>query len=353
MDENNTEKRGAKGGKARAENLTSEQRRDIARHAALARWDSSVPQASHEGILKIGGKEISAAVLPTGQRLITQGTFLRALGRSRSPKAGTGILSTVDGLPFFLQAEVLKPYISEELRMSTTPLFFRTKEGKKSVGYDAEVLPMVCEVYLKFRDACLQQKEGKDAKIPTQYQHIIIACDVLMRGLAHVGIIALVDEATGFQDFRAKEALQAILDRYLRKEFAAWAKRFPDEFYQQIFRLKGWTWKGMQKNRPQVVANYTKDLVYERLAPGILKELETRNPVDEKGKRRHKHHQWLTEDVGHPALAQHLYAVIAFMRVAPDRGWERFKRTLDLAFPKKGDTLSFEFMNADAQTNGS
>ena len=31
-------------------------------------------------------------------------------------------------------------------------------------------------------------------------------------------------------------ALQAILDAYLRKELA-WAKRFPDEFDRQIFRL--------------------------------------------------------------------------------------------------------------------
>ena len=72
------------------------------------------------------------------------------------------------------------------------------------------------------------------------------ACELLMRGLAHVGIIALVDEATGFQQIRDRDALQAILDAYLRKELAAWAKRFPDEFYQQIFRLRGWQWKGMK-----------------------------------------------------------------------------------------------------------
>lgn len=45
-----------------------------------------------------------------------------------------------------------------------------------------------------------------------------------------------------------------------------WAKRFPDEFYKQICRLKGWQWRGMKVNRPSVVAQYTTDLVYERLA---------------------------------------------------------------------------------------
>lgn len=72
---------------------------------------------------------------------------------------------------------------------------------------------------------------------------------ILLRGLAHVGIVGLVDEATGYQDVRDKMALQAILDAFLRKELAAWAKRFPDEFYEHIFRLRGWQWKGERRTR--------------------------------------------------------------------------------------------------------
>lgn len=331
------DKEKAKGGFARANALTAEERKSIARKAASARWDQDVPEATHEGIFKIGPAEIAAVVLPNGKRLLTQATFLRTLGRSRSPKAGTGIFSTVDGLPFFLQAEALNPYVSEDLRMSTTPIFFKTKTGAKAVGYDAELLPKTCEVYLRFRDDCLE----KEGKVPTNYQHIVRACDALMRGLAHVGIVALVDEATGYQDFRDRQALQAILEQFLRKELAAWAKQFPDEFYRQIFRLRNWAWKGMSVNRPQVVANYTNDIVYERLAPGILKELEVRNPIIEKGKRRVKHHQWLTEDVGHPALAQHLHAVIALMRVS--HSWKQFQDMLTQAFPKRGNTLPLPF----------
>ncbi|HEY7245360.1 MAG TPA: P63C domain-containing protein [Xanthobacteraceae bacterium] len=215
-----------------------------------------------------------AAVLPNGLRLLSQGTFLQAIGRSRTPKAGTGGLTTIDGLPFFLQAEQLKPFISNDLMMSTTPIIFRMKSGQRTVGYDARLLPMVCEVYLKLRDHAL----ARTRKIPRQYEHIIRQCDALMRGLATVGIIALVDEATGYQETRDRMALQAILDKFLRKEFAAWAKRFPDEFYQQIFRLRGWEWRGMKINRPQVVAHYTGDLVYERLLPGILQNWNSATP---------------------------------------------------------------------------
>jgi hypothetical protein len=328
----------AKGGLARAATLSAEEKRQIARKAADARWGINIPQATHDGPLKIGDIELVGAVLPNGLRLLSQGTFLQAIGRSRTPKAGTGGFTTIDGLPFFLQAEQLKPFISNDLMMSTTPIIFRMKSGQRTVGYDARLLPMVCEVYLKLRDHAL----GQTGKIPRQYEHIIRQCDVLMRGLATVGIIALVDEATGYQETRDRMALQAILDKFLRKEFAAWAKRFPDEFYQQIFRLRGWEWRGMKINRPQVVAHYTKDLVYERLLPGILQELEQRNPKDERGYRKGAHHQLLTSDVGHPALAQHLYAVIALMR--SEDNWEAFKRRIDVSLPKQGANLQFSFM---------
>ena len=93
----------------------------------------------------------------------------------------------------------------------------------------------------------------------------------------------------------------------------------------------------MSINRPQVVGTYTRDIVYSRLAPGIVEELERRNPRDEHGERKGKHHQLLTDDIGHPALAQHLYAVLALMRIAPN--WRTFKSILQSAFPLKGDQL--------------
>ncbi|AEI69208.1 hypothetical protein LILAB_36665 [Corallococcus macrosporus] len=277
-------------------------------------------------------------------RLLTQATFLRAIGRSRSPKAGTGVLSTAEGLPFFLQAEALNPFITEELAQSTTPIFFREKSGKRSVGYDAKLLPLVAEVYLKLRDAC--HEEGNP--VPRQYEHIVRTCDAVTRGLARVGIVALIDEVTGYQEVRDRQALQAILDQYLQREFAAWAKRFPDDFYKQIFRLRQWEWRGMKVNRPQVVAHYTKDIVYARLAPGILKELEGRNPKDEKGTRKARHHQFLTEDVGHPALAQHLYAVIGLMRLSDS--WSQFMTMLNRAYPKRGETLELPLFTGEVES---
>jgi len=57
-----------------------------------------------------------------------------------------------------------------------------------------------------------------------------MACDVLMRGLAHVGIVALVDEATGYQYDRASKLLKRFLSSSFSKELLRWAKTFPMSF---------------------------------------------------------------------------------------------------------------------------
>lgn len=317
----------AKGGIARAEKLTPEQRQDIAREAARARWGGGIPRATHEGAIRLGEIEIRCAVLENGQRVLTQSDVMRALGRARQAK-GRQYYDADVNLPAFLTAKNLKPFIPQELEVTSSQIEFKPLKGNRAFGYPAELLPKVCDV---FWDA-----EKADALTKGQ-RHIADRAKVLTRGLAHVGIIALVDEATGYQEIRDRRALEAILDRFLRKEFAAWARRFPDEFYQQIFRLKGWTWRGMTVNRPSVVGRYTNDLVYERLAPKILEELEARNPKDDRGHRKAKHHQWLTEDVGHPALAQHLYGLIGFMRASDS--WDAFYRLVQRAFPKKNTQM--------------
>lgn len=328
----------AAAGKARANALSKERRKEIAQLAAEARWSGDLPMADFEGTFNIGPTEIAAAVLRDETRIITQATFLRALGRSRSPKAGTGVLSTVDEVPFFLQSDVLKPFVTSELVASTKPIFYRTKKGGKGVGYDAKSLKKVAEVYLQFRDASLRST----GRVPARYEAMISAADMLIRALAEIGIVALVDEATGFQEVRQRHALQDILDAFLLKELAAWAKRFPDDFYKEIYRLRGWEWRGRKFNPPQAVAGYTTDFVYERLAPGIREELEKRMPRDDVGKKKGKLHQLLTDDIGHPALAQHLHAVITLMRAS--KSWSQFKLMLDTALPKRGTTLQLPFV---------
>src|SRR5690606_18352783 len=90
------------------------------------------------------------------------------------------------------------------------------------------------------------------------------------------------------------------------------------------------------------------DLVYARLAPDMLKELEKRNPKDDRGHRRARHHQWLTEDVGHPALAQHLHALIALMRASDN--WAQFKTLIARALPRRTRIEDLPLFNQPAST---
>lgn len=291
---------------------------------------SVTPKSEHTGVLKIGDLEIQCAVLPDGRRVLSQRGVGRALGRG----VGGNDYRRNDGagnLPFFMNAKGLIPFISNELLVVVTePIEYRqSKGGGVAFGVEATALPMICDVWLKAREAGVLSEPQKA---------IAQRAEVLMRGLAHIGVVALVDEATGYQEVRDKHALQAILDKFLQKELAAWAKRFPDEFYKEIFRLRNWQWSTLK--RPGVVAAWTKDLVYARLAPGILEELEKRNPIISTGRRKARHHQWLSEDIGNPALAQHLHAVIGLMRAADS--WEQFMRMMDRSFPKRGTNMELE-----------
>lgn len=319
------------GGTARAEKLSKEDRSSIAAIAAKARWAKedetvSLPKATHNGILKIGSGQIPCAVLENGQRVLTQEGFLDAIGRARKAKAGHG--ASVDGLPAFLSANNLKPFISDELVRSTTPLRFKGVKGVRGFGYKAELLPQVCQVYLEARDAGLL--------LPSQ-RHIAETCDMLIRALATVGIVALVDEATGYQDERDRFELHKLLEVYLSAEKLRWARRFPDEFYRQIYRLKNWRWPNEGKRTP-LVGKITNQIVYDKLPDGVLEELQNRNPTKEGTKRRQwKHHQFLSEDIGQPDLRDHLLQLIAIMRISPN--WRMFEKHLSAAFPNSGDQL--------------
>jgi hypothetical protein len=161
-----------------------------------------------------------------------------------------------------------------------------------------------------------------------------------MRALAHVGIVALVDEATGYQAERDRDELHKILSAYLSNERLKWAKRFPDEFYKQIYRLKKWKWPNRGKRTP-LVGKITNTIVYDKLPPGVIEELQTRNPTKEgTGRRKWKHHQFLSEDIGQPDLRDHLMQLIALMRISPD--WRTFESHLKLAFPNSGDQMALE-----------
>lgn len=343
------------GGKARAAKLSPEQRKAIASEAAKRRWQKAaeadtdnIPRTlpGYNAILDLAGMKLPCAVIqgPNGiQRVLTENGITNAiLGTRSGASKRLKKAASEDGalVPLFIAPRQLAPFIDKDLEDGPLrPIDYL--DGERIIrGYDAAILPATCSVWLRAREAdALQEQQKKKAQ----------KAEILMRALAQTGIVALIDEATGYEKVRPQNALAAYLDMVVRKELAAWAKKFPDEFYENIYKLKGWAWPGMQKNRFSVVAHYTRDLVYERIGPGVLEELERKSPKDEKGNRLNKLHQWLTEDIGNPMLAQHLHALMMFQRLALSRGhgWNRFVQMVDSVMPKRGSNLLLPFPEED------
>lgn len=325
------------GGEARAKALSPEERKDIASMAARSRWlrkthEGPIPEATFSGIIEIGEARIPCAVLPDGKRVLSDNGITNALLGSRSGASKRlRLAAQAEGahLPLFLAPSILAPFIPDELANGPLkPIVYRIGE-RVVTGYDAELLPSVCDVWLRARQAGALQKQQLDKAMQAE---------ILMRGLAHLGVIALVDEATGYQEVRDRTALQIILNKYLKDEWSKWTRRFPNEFYKELFRLKGINFPTSTGNqKPSYVGHWTNDIVYSRLTPGLVKKLKELNPRTESGTRARKHHQHFTDDIGIPELQQHLKSVTFLMKTCAT--YDEFKKRLDMAAPKYGDTM--------------
>jgi len=327
-----------KGGQQRAARLSPEERSRIASAGAQARWAKadpsreSLPKAvcgSLDEPVKIGKTRIPCYVLDDETRVLTVQGVSDGMGLAR----GGSMIAGMNRLELFVSRNRINPYVSKELAERIhSPIIFLTPTGTKAYGYDAEILVELCEIVLKARqDGVLQQQQLKIAQ----------QCEALMRGLARLGIIGLVDEATGYQYVRARNALEKILDKWLTKELQPWRRQFPSDYYQRIFELNGWPYDPDSLAKPGVIGHWTNDIVYDRLGPGIREQLHEYAGRNEKGRLKHQLHRYLTAAHGVPELQSHLSAVVALMKAA--RNWEQFKELLQRVFPKPETTLSMAF----------
>jgi hypothetical protein len=328
------------GGKARAQAMSPEQRSESARNAALAKWEKSptakkTPRATHAGDLKIGNLVIPCAVLDNGQRVISDRSLAETLGirgggayYQRKKKGETGAM-----LPEYISAKYLQGFIGEEIRARVLDsITYKSKSGQTANGIEAVILPQICDIWLRYKES---------GAFNPEHAPIVEKAYLLIRSFATVGIIALVDEATGYQDVRDRQALQEILKKYIDGELYKWTETFPLALYKEIFRLKGWPWNNGRM--PQVVGHYTNDLVYDRLTKGMLEELKRLNPKDEAtGRRKHRNYQFFTPEVGYPALNKRLNQLVGMAMGAET--WDQFHRLVDRRFPRMTDTPRLPFV---------
>lgn len=331
----------SRGGQARAKKLSAEERKAIARRAAASRWDKQkdVPQAAYTGTLNIGDMSFPCSVLSNGDRILTQSDFMHGMGMYYSgwvAKNRPAEEAAAD-FPHFLSFKSLKPFVDKHLGdLQSIIVKYRTERGNLAHGIKADIIPRICEVWL---DA------DEHGKLGARQKQVAAKARLLIRALAHVGIIALVDEATGYQRDRASDALSKILEAFIAKELQPWVKTFPDEFYEQLFRLRGLNYPTDTVKRPQYFGHLTNDIVYKRLAPAVLEELKRTTPKTPSGRPRDHFHRRLTPDLGHPKLREYMASVVTAMKLSSD--YEDFKAKLDILHPRYDETMLMDFIGEE------
>jgi hypothetical protein len=311
--------------------LTKQERAEIARKAAQARWGdrahepdttepkeaaappgpSDLPYSMFRGDLAMGDVTFECHVLSDGKRVLTQREVVRLLSGGRDSSA----------LERYLERN---PLYDPELLDGRVVQFHSPPRPQPAHGYEATLLVEICDLYLRARDAKLLK--------PSQ-QRMARMAEVIVRSCAKVGIIALVDEATGYQKVREKQALQLKLQAFIAEEMQEWAKLFPDEFWFELARLEGVHYS--PRHRPLRWGKYVMAFVYDAVDADVGQELRKRNPDP---RYRQNHHQWL-KDFGRERINNQIQQVIAVMKLCDDM--PDFRRKFERVFNKGPLQLTF------------
>jgi hypothetical protein len=268
------------------------------------------PFAKHRGVLTLGDLPIDVYVLDTGERVI-------------SLRAALKVLTDVDGgvLEDYIGVKALKPYINSDLILEESVDFYIPGTGFRGRGITAEQFEAILTGYVKALHAGALSTERQ--------RQIAVTCAILSTSFLRIGIIAQIDEATGYQYERADDALQIKIQAYIAEELRDWEKTFPDELWEQFGRLTNW--KGPLHSRPKWWGHLVNELIYEALDPDVAKYLKENKPKPFQGQN---YHQWLSEDVGLKALIPHIYKIIGMaegsqdMRELRDKVAARYGRKL-------------------------
>lgn len=261
-----------------------------------------MPKATHWGELHIGEDiAIPCYVLDNGERVFSlKGVVV-------------GLIGTEGGqLPEYLKVSGLQDSLPIELRpdeKGKVPALFKFDTTAGGVARIALGLSVE-----KFMDICSAYSVADDTgSLKTERQkEIARTANKLLRACSKVGIIALVDEATGYQFERVRDAsdfLQFKLKAFLSDEMRPWEKTFPDELWMEFGRLTNWS--GPVTSRPKWWGKLVIELVYEYLDPDVAKWLRENAPKPRHGQN---YFQWLNSQYGLRKLIEHIWMLIGLSR---------------------------------------
>lgn len=253
-----------------------------------------IRKVKYKGELDLAGYKIPCYVLEDGTRILSSRGMQEALKMvDEGDKKVSG-----KRLGRYLEQKSLQPFIYKGKRLGHYDPIICYDGEKKINGFEATRL-------LDFSDGMLEARKS----MPLSPRQIIIAeqCEVIIRAIAKVGIIALVDEATGYQYERERFELQKILKLFVLKGrlFLKWRETFSLDYYKELFGVYDIPFTAENiKRKPRFIGWLTTELVYKNLPEGeeILKKIKSRTPKTPKGYYSKKLWQSLTKKVGRETL---------------------------------------------------
>jgi hypothetical protein len=261
------------------------------------------------GYLKILENEIPVAVLEGEKRVMVQ---REVVGLLTGNKKG--------GLSRYLKPENLQPFLPEKFKhVPLDQAVLKFKIGNVTAqAFEADDIVNICEMYIKASTA--------GAILPIQ-RKLAAKAEMLKRSFAKVGLVALIDEATGYQFLRDKEALRILVEQYIIEEAREWTKEFYDPFFHELDRIYG-NQRTISRSRPKYYARFINKYVYEPIENGlVLDELNRLNLSDRKGYRKKRLHQFLSEKLGLRVLRDRIAKVTAIMQISPNM--RRYKESYE------------------------
>jgi hypothetical protein len=249
-----------------------------------------VPVAEYSGELSIGADGLPCYVLDDGRRVISRTGATSVL----AGKKGGGQLEK------YIAADALREYMPD---LAGAMVEFSIPEvvNKTVRGLSAETFLDVCRGYLT---AYTEGKLKTKAQVDMAHK-----ASAFLGACANVGLVALIDEATGYQYDRAEDALRVKLKAYISEEMRKWEKTFPDELWVEFARLT--KWQGSVTKRPKYWGKLVNELVYSYLDPDVAKWLRENAPKPAHGQN---YHQWLSNQYGLKKLVEHIWMLIGMAR---------------------------------------
>lgn len=317
----------AKGGKAAAALLTPEERKERAQNAALKRWtpkDGELPEAVRDGQLQIGDVWIDCYVLKDGRRLFHKRGLAKALGLKS--EGGNAFMKSMGRKSL---GSVITGSLKEKI---DNPVIFKPLNGDPAHGYEGIFIIELCDAIWE---------AGRLGLLAQSQMFLSKQSEIIVRSSAKVGIIALIDEATGYIKDKQKEEYRELFREFIRAEVREWEREFPEQFFDMLYRIYNLKRNKDKTKHPQFFGNFIRKYIYAPLANSqgaVLEMMDEKNPsVYKSGGRKYKMFQFLTDEVGLPAFRAHMWQIIGIG--SSTRTKDGFKKGFKIAFPSAGDQM--------------